>query len=69
MAFFKTDLLKVNGYDEAFEGWGREDDDIAHRLYRAGVAVRDIRFAAVCFHLWHKREFPRRYGREHATMP
>jgi glycosyltransferase involved in cell wall biosynthesis len=54
MAFFKTDLLKVNGYDEAFEGWGREDDDIAHRLYRAGVAMRDIRFAAVCFHLWHK---------------
>lgn len=53
MAFFKDDLIAVNGYDEAFEGWGREDDDIAHRLFRSGVRMRDVRFAAVCFHLWH----------------
>lgn len=53
MAFFKSDLLRVNGYDEDFVGWGREDDDIAHRLSRAGVKMRDIRFAAVCWHLWH----------------
>lgn len=58
MAFFKSDLVKVNGYDEAFEGWGREDDDIAHRLHRAGISMRDVRFAAVCYHLWHK-ENPR----------
>ncbi len=53
MAFFKSDIVTVNGYDEAFEGWGREDDDIAHRLFRAGVKMRDVRFAAVCYHLWH----------------
>lgn len=53
MAFFKKDIITVNGYDESFEGWGREDDDIAHRLHRAGIRMRDLRFAAVCFHLWH----------------
>lgn len=53
MAFFKKDLLAVNGYDESFEGWGREDDDIAHRMHRAGIRMRDLRFAAICFHLWH----------------
>lgn len=53
MAFFRSDLLRVNGYDEDFVGWGREDDDIAHRLSRAGIGMRDTRFAAVCFHLWH----------------
>lgn len=53
MAFFKKDLIAVNGYDEAFEGWGREDDDIAHRLYRAGIKMRDLRFAGICYHLWH----------------
>ncbi len=53
MAFFKEDILKINGYDESFEGWGREDDDLAHRLHRSGVEMRDVRFAAICFHLWH----------------
>ena len=54
MAFFRDDLIAVNGYDEAFEGWGREDDDMAHRLFRSGVRMRDVRFAAICYHLWHK---------------
>lgn len=53
MAFWREDLLAVNGYDERFEGWGREDDDIAHRLGRLGLRKRDLRFTAICYHLWH----------------
>lgn len=53
MGFWISDLYAVNGYDETFEGWGREDDDIAHRLHRQGVEMRDLRFAALCAHLWH----------------
>lgn len=53
MGFWREDLIAVNGYDERFEGWGREDDDIAHRLGRLGLTKRDLRFTAVCFHLWH----------------
>lgn len=53
MAFWRSDLYAVNGYDEIYEGWGREDDDIAHRLHRLGLQMRDVRFAALCAHLWH----------------
>lgn len=55
MAFWRDDLLRVNGYDEAIEGWGREDSELATRLINAGVQRRNLKFSAVCYHLWHKQ--------------
>ena len=54
MAFWKEDLLLVNGYNENFEGWGKEDNDIAARLINAGKKLRFLKFGAIVFHLWHK---------------
>lgn len=54
MAFWKSDLLKVNGYNESFKGWGKEDNELAVRLLNAGVALRFIKFGAVVYHLYHK---------------
>lgn len=54
MAFWKTDLEQVNGYNEQFEGWGKEDNDIAARLINAGKKLRFLKFGAVVFHLWHQ---------------
>lgn len=53
MGFFKDDFMAVNGYEEIFTGWGCEDDDMAARLHRLGRKMRDLHFAAVCYHLWH----------------
>jgi glycosyltransferase involved in cell wall biosynthesis len=53
MAFWKSDLLKVNGYNEDFVGWGREDSEIAIRLINAGVQKRFLKFGGICYHLWH----------------
>lgn len=53
MSFWRDDFLAVNGYDEKFEGWGREDDDLAHRLVRHGTRMGDLRFAGIIYHLWH----------------
>lgn len=55
MAFWRDDLVRVNGYDEAIEGWGREDSELATRLLNAGVRRRNVKFAAVAYHLWHKQ--------------
>jgi len=55
MAFWRDDLLRVNGYDEVIEGWGREDSELATRLLNSGVARRNLKFSAVCYHLWHKQ--------------
>jgi glycosyltransferase involved in cell wall biosynthesis len=53
MAFFKSDLLKVNGYNEAFTGWGSEDREIAIRLINAGVKKRFLKNGGICYHLNH----------------
>lgn len=53
MAFWKTDALSVNGFDEAYTTWGLEDRDFSLRLRHAGIALKCIRFAANQFHLYH----------------
>ncbi len=53
MAFWRKDLLAVNGYNEAFTGWGREDSELAIRLINAGVRKQFIKMGAVCYHLHH----------------
>ncbi|GHT67252.1 glycosyl transferase family 2 [Bacteroidia bacterium] len=54
VAFWKTDILNVNGYNEDFEGWGKEDNEIAVRLINAGKMLRMLYFGAFVFHLYHK---------------
>ena len=53
MAFWRDDILLVNGFNETMEGWGREDSEIAARLMNAGIRRRNLKFAAVAWHLYH----------------
>jgi glycosyltransferase involved in cell wall biosynthesis len=53
MGFLKSDLYAVNGFNEDFVGWGREDSELAVRLFRYGLRCKRHPFMAVCFHLWH----------------
>jgi hypothetical protein len=50
---FRADLMAVNGFNEAFTGWGREDSEFAARLYKYGLRRKGHSFMATCFHLWH----------------
>jgi glycosyltransferase involved in cell wall biosynthesis len=54
MAFWRRDLEAVDGFDTAFEGWGREDSDIFIRMIRAGICRKDGRYATGVLHLWHR---------------
>lgn len=49
----KEDYIKVNGYDEEYKGWGKEDDDISWRLYKAGIKSKHIFLKYPVVHLWH----------------
>jgi glycosyltransferase involved in cell wall biosynthesis len=53
MGVFKSDYIKVNGFNEAFTGWGREDSELFVRLLNSGVKRDNIKFAAITYHLWH----------------
>ena len=54
MAFWKKDLERINGYDGRYTGWGREDNDIAARLYFAGIQRFNLKGAAIAYHLHHE---------------
>lgn len=53
MGLFKEDIVAVNGFNQDFVGWGREDSEFATRLYHYGLKRKDHPFMAICFHLWH----------------
>jgi glycosyltransferase involved in cell wall biosynthesis len=50
---WRDDLLAINGYDEAFEGWGREDSDLGARLYHLGRKRKLVHGRMLLFHLNH----------------
>ena len=52
-SLFRSDVLAVNGFDNCFVGWGREDSDFAVRLFNNGVMRKNIKFAALAYHLYH----------------
>lgn len=54
LSAWRADLLKINGLDEIYCGWGLEDSDLVVRLIRSGVLHKSARFAAPVLHLWHK---------------
>lgn len=60
LGVFRSDLFAVNGFNEAFEGWGREDSELVARLYKLGLKRRTHPFMAICFHLWHAANSRRR---------
>ena len=53
MSFFRSDFIAVNGYDEAFKGWGGEDLDISFRFRNLGLEKRYLKFCGLAYHLWH----------------
>jgi glycosyltransferase involved in cell wall biosynthesis len=53
LGVWREDLVRVNGHNEAFVGWGREDSELAVRLMNSGVERLDARGWALSYHLWH----------------
>ncbi|GHT77334.1 glycosyl transferase [Bacteroidia bacterium] len=53
MSFWKEDYIRINGYDEFFEGWGGEDYDFASRMTNSGAKRLYLKFSGIVYHLWH----------------
>lgn len=54
MSFYKSDCVAINGFNEAFCGWGREDSEFVARFCFNGGEMRRLKFAAIAYHLYHK---------------
>lgn len=53
MAFWRADLLEVNGYNEDIAGWGKEDNEISVRLLNAGKQLTLVSHLCIVYHLYH----------------
>ena len=53
MAFYRQDCININGFNNEFEGWGREDSEFIVRLINSGIKRKNVRFNAIQYHLWH----------------
>lgn len=50
--------VRVNGFDEHYQGWGYLDDEFARRAVRAGARTRPAVEEIIAFHLWHTSRQP-----------
>ncbi|HEV7380631.1 MAG TPA: glycosyltransferase family 2 protein [Dyadobacter sp.] len=58
LAFWKADFTRVNGYNNALNGWGHEDEELAARFINNGICKKIVKLGAIQFHL-HHQELPK----------
>ena len=68
LAMFAEDFMAVNGFDEAFEGWGYEDSDLVIRLIHQGIKRKEGRFATSVLHHWHKENDQSRHDENYQRL-
>lgn len=54
VSFWRRDFIDINGYNEDYEGWGREDSDLVIRMGNKGVKAKRLRYAGIVYHIHHK---------------
>jgi hypothetical protein len=54
VSFWRNDFIVVNGYNEDFEGWGREDSDLVIRLGNNHIKAKRLRYAGILYHIHHE---------------
>ena len=54
ISFWKSDAIAVNGFNEDFNGWGREDSEFVQRILNNGIQKFHPKFMASAYHLYHK---------------
>ncbi len=47
-------MLEIDGFDQSYEGYGREDTDVELRLQNLGLQIRSGKNLCLKFHLWHE---------------
>ncbi|MGN2671776.1 glycosyltransferase family 2 protein [Aliivibrio fischeri] len=53
MAFWREDVIEVNGFNQEFVGWGREDSEFVLRMLNAKKRRLYLKFSGVGYHLFH----------------
>lgn len=54
LAFWKSDFILVNGYNNDLQGWGHEDEELAARFINNRIIKKIVKLSAVQYHLHHE---------------
>lgn len=54
LAYWKSDYVLINGYNNDLQGWGHEDEELAARFINNNIRKKAVKFKAVQFHLQHE---------------
>lgn len=54
ISFWLDDAERINGFNEDFTGWGREDSEFAARMHHVGLKRIHLKFAGFGYHLHHE---------------
>lgn len=55
LAVYRDDVVRINGWNEQFLGFWRQDSEFALRLMRSGLRRHDAIFSAMVYHLEHEK--------------
>ena len=56
LSYWKSDFIKVNGYNEDMTGWGREDSEFVVRMMNNGIYGKRLKFKAIIYHIFHNEK-------------
>lgn len=56
MSFWKTDFIKVNGFNEGLVGWGIDDSEMIQRLHNIGIKGKRLRYKGIAYHIYHNEQ-------------
>ncbi len=65
LSLWKSDILEVNGFNEAFESYWGEDGDLFIRLKNVGKKIVGAKGLCIQFHIYHPRRTPTSKNLEH----
>jgi len=68
MAFWKKDLIEVNGYNENFANWGHEDSELTLRLLNAGKKKLYLKFSGIVYHIYHPEHHSKKNDAENEKL-
>ncbi len=53
---YKKDIMDINGFNDLLS-YGGEDREMGERLFNNGLLSKQIRYSAICLHLFHTRSY------------
>lgn len=56
MSFWKTDFIKINGFNENLVGWGIDDSEMIQRMHNIGIQGKRLKNCGIAYHIYHNEQ-------------